>query len=250
MAKKSAGAMPQGVGDEQSASAAVRQMFTAIAPRYDLLNHLLSCNIDRLWWRRTARMFAPILRREHACVLDVCCGTGDMTLALARARRGSQARIVGLDFSAAMLQRARAKSAARFPDVEWIEADALHAPLPDSSFDLVVSAFGFRNLANYESGLREMARLLKPGGALGILDFGRPRGIVGALYGIYFRHLLPAIGGMISGVREAYEYLPDSVARFPAPPEMLQLIERSGFREATWTPYSFGIAGLFRVTRK
>src|SRR5437588_1572783 len=186
-------------------------MFTAIAPRYDLLNHLLSCNIDRLWWRRTARRFAPILRRDHAAALDVCCGTGDMTLALARTRRGSRARIVGLDFSAAMLQRARTKSAARFADVEWMEADALHVPFPDASFDLVVSVFGFRNLANYEAGLREMARLLKPGGELGILDFAQPRGAVGALYGVYFRRVLPVLGGMISGVREAYQYLPASV---------------------------------------
>lgn len=242
--------MPRGAADEQAASAAVQQMFTAIAPRYDLLNHLLSCNIDRLWWRRTAHTFAPILRRKEARALDVCCGTGDMTLALARARRGSQAQVVGLDFSAAMLQRARLKSAGRFPDVEWIEADALHAPLPDSSFDLVVSAFGFRNLANYEAGLREMARLLKPGGELGILDFGRPRGIVGALYGIYFRRLLPAVGGMISGVREAYQYLPDSVARFPAPQEMLRLMKSAGLGDASWTPYTLGIAGLFRGKRR
>jgi len=245
----SRGASPAGAADEHAAAAAVQQMFTAIAPRYDLLNHLLSCNIDRIWWGRTARHFAPILGRSDAVALDLCCGTGDMTLAMARGRRGSQARILGVDFSGAMLARARAKSAARFSDVEWIEADALQLPFSSASFDLVVSAFGFRNLANYQAGLLEMARVLKPGGELGILDFGQPSGLVGAIYRLYFRRVLPAVGAMISGVRGPYQYLPASVERFPAPEEMLQLMRTAGFRDVSWTPYTFGIAGLFRGVR-
>lgn len=235
--------------DERAAAAAVQQMFTDIAPRYDLLNHLLSFNIDRIWWRRTARAFAPILQRPGSRVLDLCCGTGDMTFALTRARGESTAEIIGVDFSAAMLERARTKSAGMAHSPQWLEADALALPLSDSSFDLVVSAFGFRNLANYDAGLREIARVLKPNGELGILDFGQPAGITGKLYQLYFRRVLPRVGTRISGVRGPYEYLPASVERFPAPAEMLQRIEAAGFRNAFWAPYSFGIAGLYRATR-
>lgn len=235
--------------DERAAAAAVRQMFTDIAPRYDLLNHLLSFNIDRIWWRRTARAFVQILKQPGARILDLCCGTGDMTFALTRARGESTAEIIGVDFSAAMLERARAKSAGMAHSPQWLEADALALPLADASFDLVVSAFGFRNLANYDAGLREIARVLKPGGELGILDFGQPGGVMAKLYALYFRRVLPRIGTLISGVRGPYEYLPASVERFPTPAEMLQRMEAAGFRNAFWTPYTFGIAGLYRATR-
>ena len=233
--------------DERSAARAVRQMFTDIAPRYDLLNHLLSVNVDRLWWRRTARTFAHILRRNDARALDLCCGTGDMAFALAKMRGGSKAKIVGADFSHAMLVRAEAKSAGT--NLRWLEADALHLPLPDSSFDLVVTAFGFRNLANYDAGLREIARVLRPRGEVGILDFGQPGGLLGKLYAFYFRRVLPRIGTLISGVRGPYEYLPASVERFPSPDEMLHRMRAAGFSELSWTPYTFGIAGLFRGRR-
>jgi demethylmenaquinone methyltransferase/2-methoxy-6-polyprenyl-1,4-benzoquinol methylase len=235
--------------DDRATAAAVEKMFSDIAPRYDLLNHLLSFNIDRIWWRRTARAFAPILERPGARILDLCCGTGDMAFALAKVRGANQAQIVGIDFSAAMLARARAKSAGMANPPQWLEADALALPLRNQSFDLVVSAFGFRNLANYDSGLREIARVLKPGGELGILDFGQPGGIVGKLYAFYFRQILPRVGRAISGIRGPYEYLPASVVRFPAPGEMLELIEAAGFRNAFWTSYTFGIAGLYRATR-
>lgn len=238
------GAAPLGANDEKSAAAAVRQMFTAIAPRYDLLNHLLSFNVDRLWWRRTARTFSGILHRPEARVLDLCCGTGDLTLALRRETRDNLPRILGADFSHAMLQRAHRKFSGR--NLAPIEADALQLPFPDASLDLVVSAFGFRNLANYESGLREMLRVLRPEGECGILEFQEPHGLMGAAYGVYFRRVLPAVGTMISGVRGAYSYLPASVRRFPAAEEMLELMRAAGFREVSWTPYTFGIAGLFR----
>src|SRR5580658_6719018 len=258
------GAAPEGASDPRSAARAVREMFTAIAPRYDLLNHVLSFNIDRMWWRRTARVFHPLLARPDARILDLCCGTGDMTFALRRQAGKSKAlapQILGADFSHAMLQRASAKSSASQnrsnsegsnsggsgPEISgWIEADALNLPFPDTHFDLVTSAFGFRNLADYDAGLREIVRVLRPGGECGILDFGEPKGMIGALYRIYFKQVLPRVGTLISGVRGPYAYLPASVERFPPPQEMLARMKRAGFTETAWAPYTFGIAGLYR----
>lgn len=238
------GASPEGATDPQSAARAVREMFTSIAPRYDLLNHVLSCNVDRHWWKKTARTFAHILSRPEARVLDLCCGTGDMAFALRQQAGKSSPSILGTDFSHAMLQRASQKSAST--SLRWIEADALCLPFPDAHFDLVTAAFGFRNLANYDAGLSEIMRVLHPDGEFGILDFGEPQGVVGRLYRIYFKRVLPAIGTLISGVKGPYAYLPASVARFPAPDEMLRRIREAGFRQSSWTPYTFGIAGLYR----
>ncbi len=248
---RTVGASPAGARDRESASAAVREMLTSIAPRYDLLNHVLSFNIDRLWWRRTARTFDAILKRPNARVLDLCCGTGDMTFALSR-RANSGApqippQILGADFSHAMLQRAAAKGkGTTLRPPQWIEADALRLPFPDGYFHLVTSAFGFRNLADYDAGLREIARVLAPGGECGILDFGEPGGLIGQCYRVYFKKVLPAIGTVLSGVRGPYAYLPASVERFPSPDEMLGRMHQSGFREVSWTPYTFGVAGLYR----
>ncbi|MFZ0135582.1 MAG: bifunctional demethylmenaquinone methyltransferase/2-methoxy-6-polyprenyl-1,4-benzoquinol methylase UbiE [Candidatus Sulfotelmatobacter sp.] len=246
------GAAPEGAGDLGSAARAVREMFTSIAPRYDLLNHVLSLNVDRLWWRRTARTFEQILDQTDCRVLDLCCGTGDMTFALRKqAGKGGQ-QILGADFSHAMLRRAQSKSLAKPAQngkpgsPHWIEADALSLPFPDQHFSLVTSAFGFRNLADYDAGLREIARVLRPGGECGILDFSEPKGVIGHLYRLYFRQVLPRVGTVISGVRGPYAYLPDSVERFPEPQEMLARMRLAGFREASWTPYTFGIAGLYR----
>jgi demethylmenaquinone methyltransferase/2-methoxy-6-polyprenyl-1,4-benzoquinol methylase len=243
------GAAPEGATDPRSAARAVREMFTSIAPRYDLLNHVLSFNIDRMWWRRTARAFRHILARSDARILDLCCGTGDMTFALRRQAGKSSPRILGADFSHAMLQRATAKSSSAAQNgsrPSWVEADALSLPFPSAHFDLVTSAFGFRNLADYDAGLTEILRVLRPGGECGILDFGEPKGAMGTLYRIYFKQVLPRVGTMISGVRGPYAYLPASVERFPPPEEMLARMSRAGFSEATWTPYTFGIAGLYR----
>jgi len=241
------GAAPAGAENVQAVSRAVRDMFTSVAPRYDLLNHVLSCSVDRRWWRRAAGRFAETLRKPDAKVLDLCCGTGDMTFALRREAGNSTARIVGADFSHAMLDRARLKS---LPQTEasrpgWVEADALYLPLASGCFDLVTTAFGFRNLADYDAGLREILRVLKPGGECGILDFCEPKGAIGVGYRFYFKHVLPRVGTLISGVRGPYSYLPDSVARFPEPLEMLERMKAAGFREANWTPYTFGIAGLY-----
>ena len=240
--KIGSGATPAGAVDEQSAARAVRQMFDEIAPRYDFLNHALSMNIDRLWWRRTARAFGHILSRPDACVLDLCAGTGDMSVALRKI--GPQACIIALDFSHAMLRHGIEKFYRK--TIQPLEADALVLPLPDSSVDLVVSAFGFRNLANYEAGLREILRVLKPDGEAGILDFSEPGGLMGKIYGFYFRQVLPRVGTLISGVKGAYEYLPASVHKFPLPEQMVLRMTAVGFSQANWKPYMFGIAGLYR----
>jgi demethylmenaquinone methyltransferase/2-methoxy-6-polyprenyl-1,4-benzoquinol methylase len=242
------GAAPEGAIDQNSAARAVREMFTSIAPRYDLLNHVLSFNVDRLWWWRTARTFRQILRRPDARALDLCCGTGDMAFALRRQAGNKTPQIIGADFSHAMLQRASAKTADSKTDSKpgWIEADALNLPFPADHFDLVTSAFGFRNLADYDAGLRSIVRVLRSGGECGILDFGEPKGVLGSLYRVYFKQVLPRIGTVISGVRGPYAYLPASVERFPAPEEMLERMRTAGFVEVSWTPYTFGIAGLYR----
>lgn len=222
-------------------------MFTSIAPRYDLLNHLLSFNVDRLWRRTTAKTFAHILRRPHSQVLDLCCGTGDLSLALRRQAARADAKIIGADFSHAMLQRAAVKAVGT--TLRWIEADALFLPFPESSFDLVTCAFGFRNLANYEAGLREILRVLRPEGECGILEFGEPTGLLGKMYRLYFKRVLPAVGVVVSGVKGPYNYLPASVARFPEPQRLLNSIRQAGFREASWRSYTFGIAGLYRAKK-
>jgi len=240
------GTKPAGTVDERTAAQTVQRMFDEIAPRYDLANHVLSMNIDKLWWRRSARRFTHVLSRSGARVLDLCAGTGDMSVALhsIAARKGSRPTIYALDFSHQMLQHGMTKYAAK--QIQPIEGDALQLPLPDGAVDLVVSAFGFRNLANYDAGLREINRILKPQGEVGILDFGEPGGLMGKLYQFYFRRVLPRIGTLISGVRGPYEYLPASVQKFPSPQQMLTRMQSVGFQDVSWTPYTFGIAGLYR----
>lgn len=241
------GAKPIGASDEAGAAQAVRQMFDSIAPRYDLLNHVLSANIDRLWWRRAARRFHAVLVQPEAEILDICCGTGDMTMALVKHRPPGARSILAADFARGMLARGAHKFIRH--DVSLLEADALHLPLRDHSLDLIVTAFGFRNLANYESGLHEFRRVLKPGGQLGILEFSEPGGLIGRAYAVYFRHILPAIGRMICGQNGPYNYLPTSVGKFPAPNEMLHLMRTVGYDACTWEPYTFGIAGLYTAVR-
>jgi len=256
------GARPAGTVDEEGAALAVRQMFDSIAPRYDLLNHLLSANIDRLWWRRTARRFRALLARPDAVILDICCGTGDLTMALLKLRpRGARPILAG-DFSPAMLCRGAQKfgspefrnpgkdaRTAQAPYAVPIEVDALHLPLRAESLDLIVTAFGFRNLTNYQAGLREFYRTLKPGAQLGILEFSEPRGIFGKAYAMYFRRALPAIGRIICGRDGPYNYLPTSVGVFPPPGEMLEMMRSAGFAQCAWQPYTFGIAGLYTAVR-
>ena len=250
LASPAKGTRPEGAASEADASKKVREMFTQIAPRYDLLNHLLSLQLDRLWRARTAKQLQPILERPDAPVLDLCCGTGDLAFALSRA---GKARIIGADFAHTMLVRAKDKSAAVAETTgenppsptPFFEADALGLPFASSSFDLVTSAFGFRNLANYEAGLREIQRVLKPGGTLAILEFTEPpSGIVGDLYRWYFRSVLPRIGGMLSGDRAAYTYLPKSVSRFFRPEQLASLMTTVGYQLVDYRVWTLGTVAL------
>ena len=224
-------------------------MFSRIAPRYDLLNHLLSLRFDVMWRKRLARRFSDILARPDARILDVCCGTGDLALALAgvpaNSATGEASPILAADFAHPMLVRAREKSGGARRRLEFVEADALSLPFADGSFDLVATAFGFRNLANYAAGLRELRRILAPGGSLAILEFAEPRGpLFRGIFRFYFHRLLPAVGAMISGNAQAYSYLPASVARFPSPGELGELMEASGFREVAFESRTGGIVTL------
>ena len=251
------GTRPKGVRDEHEAAACVRDMFTRVAPRYDFLNHLLSFSLDRVWRRRTAKKFLHVLGRPHARVLDLCSGTGDLAFALDRARtsalrgpQGEGAQIFGSDFVEPMLTRAREKAHVGHHAVLLAAADALHLPFPDASFDLVTTAFGFRNLANYEDGLREFARVLKQGGELGILEFTEPlSGPMAGLFRFYFKNLLPYIGAAVSGSREAYAYLPKSVSGFPSPPDLSTLLERCGFGDVRFASWNFGSVILHSARR-
>jgi demethylmenaquinone methyltransferase/2-methoxy-6-polyprenyl-1,4-benzoquinol methylase len=222
-------------------------MFNSIAPRYDLLNHVLSANVDRIWWHRAARRFRTVLAQPDAAILDICCGTGDMTMALLDRRPPGARPVLAADFAREMLARGARKFAQR--GAVALEADALHLPLRAESLDLIVTAFGFRNLANYEAGLKEFHRVLKPGGQLGILEFSEPGGLIGKAYAVYFRRVLPAIGRLICGRDGPYNYLPSSVGSFLKPAEMLDLMRASGYGNCVWQPYTFGIAGLYTAER-
>lgn len=236
------GTLPEGATSEADASRKVREMFTQIAPRYDLLNHVLSLQLDRLWRARVTRRLAPILNRAEAVVLDLCCGTGDLALSLARP---GKARVIGADFAHPMLVRAMEKSAQQAAgngarSIPFLEADALGLPFGDAAFDLVTTAFGFRNLANYESGLREIYRVLKPGGTIAILEFTEPPdNLIGDAYRWYFCNVLPRIGGMLSGDPAAYQYLPKSVSRFLRPEALSSLMMASGYASVEFATYTF-----------
>ena len=249
------GTRPEGTRDEQEAAARVRDMFTRIAPRYDFLNHLLSFSLDRLWRRRTAKRFLHILRRPEARVLDVCCGTGDLAFALDRIRSralGPARRepIVGSDFVEAMLVRAGGKARDHRHTTVFGAADTLRLPFADASFDLVTTAFGFRNLANYEYGLREFARILKPRGELGILEFTEPgTSPLAGIFRFYFRQVLPRIGAAISGNSKAYAYLPNSIRKFPSPEELASMMEKCGFADIRIAAWNFGSVILHSARR-
>jgi demethylmenaquinone methyltransferase/2-methoxy-6-polyprenyl-1,4-benzoquinol methylase len=242
----SRGASPPEVRGEEQTARWVRAMFGRIAHRYDLLNHLLSFQLDRYWRVRTVRHVRDILERPGARVLDMCCGSGDLMLALdAAAPRG--ALVVGSDFAHPMLIVARHKIARRRSRALLVEADALRLPLGDASVDLVTAAFGFRNLASYERGLEEMLRVLMPGGLAAILEFSQPpNALFAGVYRLYAQRVLPAVGGWISGSREAYAYLPDSVSKFPSAEVLARQMEAAGFEAVGFERMSGGIVSLHR----
>ena len=226
----------------------VREMFDRIAPKYDLLNHTLSANVDRLWRRRVMR----IVRRRHPRrILDVATGTGDLALLLARRLR--ETRILGLDPSEGMLAEARRKIAREGLDerITLQQGSAEKMPeIADATFDAVTVAFGVRNFGDAEQGLREMLRTLKPGGQIVILEFSTPTGpLIGRLYRWYSHTVLPRIGGIVSKDRSAYEYLPASVDEFPSPDRFLALMEQTGYRNCRARSLSFGIAQIYTAER-
>ncbi len=225
----------------------VREMFAGIATRYDFLNHFLSANVDARWRRLVARRLQPGLEGAEVRVLDVACGTGDLSLVLARE---TKARVVGTDFCRPMLDIAARKASQDAQPIPFVEGDALKLPFAGDSFDAVSIAFGLRNLSSVEGGLKELWRVLKPGGRAAILEFSRPV-VPGfrALFQFYFTRVLPLIGGFVSGSRGAYEYLPDSVSRFPDQKRLAQLMREAGFAEVEYQNLTGGIAALHLGTR-
>lgn len=221
----------------------IREMFSAIAPRYDFLNHFLSLNIDKSWRRRAIRCLAPVLDQTSKRCLDLCCGTGDLTIEI---KRQTSSVVVSSDFSHNMLklcQKKLTRQVASFSSL--VEADALELPFPDRCFDGVAIAFGLRNLDAPETGLREMRRILKPKGRLVILEFTRPSNPLSyQLFQFYFLKILPWIGNTISKHGTAYTYLPNSVSTFPDQSALAQLMAHCGFREVGFENLTGGIAAL------
>ena len=216
----------------------IREMFDLISPRYDLLNHLLSLNIDVLWRRRAAELCGPDPRR----VLDVCSGTGDLAFEI---RRRWECSVTATDFAYRMIRRARAK-ARRRAGVEFQQADATRLPFRDDTFDACAVAFGLRNVADTDAGIREMARVVKPGGRVVILDFATPPSRwLRSGYRFYFSRILPAIGELIAPARRgAYRYLPASVETWPEPDQLVQSLEKAGLGDARFERLTGGIAAL------
>jgi demethylmenaquinone methyltransferase / 2-methoxy-6-polyprenyl-1,4-benzoquinol methylase len=210
----------------------VRSMFDRIAPVYDAMNRVMTAGLDRRWRRLTAESVV----RTGDDVLDACCGTGD--LAVADLRAGA-ARVVGLDFSEPMLERARRKSAA----VDWVQGDLLALPFDSSTFDVATVGFGVRNVDDVEEGLRELRRVLRPCGRVGVLEITRPRGLLRPFFRLWFDVLVPLAGRVLPG-GEAYTYLPASVRRFPGPEDLAAALERTGFRSVRFRLLAGGIVAL------
>lgn len=236
------GTTPAGTATEADASRWVREMFGRIAPRYDLLNHVLSGNIDRMWRARMIRRVAPILERPDARVLDLCCGTADVMIAMGSR---AKAQVFGSDFCHPMLTAAHVKADRKNVAPLFFEADGLELPLADRSVDLITIAFGFRNFVSYRRGLEEMARVLRPGGTAAILEFTPPpKTMFGKLYTVYCQRILPKLGAIISGDRAAYEYLPHSVGRFPEPSELADEMRRAGYSDVRYELMTLGSVAL------
>lgn len=217
----------------------VRAMFSTIAGRYDLLNHVLSGNVDKRWRRIVATRVRDRIPSSSACILDVACGTGDLSLTLFEI---TGAGVVGTDFCRPMLDIAAGKTSGR---IRLIEGDALDLPFRDGTFDAATIAFGLRNLSNVESGLAELSRVLKPGGWVAVLEFSRPaNAILRPLFNLYFRRVLPLMGGLVSGSLSAYTYLPASVQKFPDQSQLSLLMEQAGFVQVRYENLSGGIAAL------
>ena len=225
--------------------ARIKQMFGSIAPVYDLLNHLLSLNIDKVWRRKTTRLVPP---QGNEAILDCCTGTGDLALAYHKVTT-EQTPIVAADFCHPMLVRGVAKAARRgaADRVRFLEADAQRLPFPDDTFQISTVAFGLRNVTDTNRGIAEMTRVTKPGGRVAILEFSRPRGwFFGRMYRFYFRRILPGVGQLISRSEDsAYHYLPASVLEFPDGEVLAERLRQHGLTDVCWHPFTFGIATLY-----
>jgi len=226
---------------------AVREMFSGIAKRYDFLNHFLSVNTDKRWRRLVSKKLKDILDREDALVLDVACGTGDLSVELQTA---GKAKVVGTDFCRPMLEIAFDKNGKNHTSIPYIEADGMNLSFADNTFDAVTIAFGLRNFSNWQDGLVELHRILKKGGKLAILEFSAP--VVPGfkqIFNLYFTQILPRVGGAVSGSRGAYEYLPDSVQRFPDQKGLAKMMEETGFSGVEYKNLTGGIAALHIGTK-
>jgi demethylmenaquinone methyltransferase / 2-methoxy-6-polyprenyl-1,4-benzoquinol methylase len=222
-------------------------MFAKIAGRYDLLNHLLSMNIDKRWRRLVANSLQSTLERSEAQVLDVACGTGDLSFMIFES---GKARVVGIDFCRPMLEIANAKASKAGLMVPFVEGDALELPFSDRTFEAATIAFGLRNLTSVETGFKELLRVLKPGGRVVVLEFSKSTTpVLRTVFRIYFTKILPMLGGLISGSRSAYEYLPDSVGRFPDQEALARLMTQAGFEGVGFQNLTGGIAALHFGTR-
>jgi demethylmenaquinone methyltransferase/2-methoxy-6-polyprenyl-1,4-benzoquinol methylase len=243
------GGSPLGPPNDEGATArTVQKMFAAVAPRYDFLNHFLSLGRDIAWRKHTARALRGILERPGSVVVDLCCGTGDLVLALSEFSAGS---VIGADFCHPMLEIAQRKARRSLKSLQFVEADALNLPFRDACLDAVTIAFGLRNLANYGRGIQEMHRVLKPHGILAILEFSRvvwP--LFGALFRFYFRRILPRVGTWISGVTGPYQYLPDSVSRFPDQETLGTALRQSKFQNIRYVNFTGGVAALHLAEKR
>ncbi len=228
----------------------IRRMFGAIAPSYDLLNHLLSLNIDRYWRWRTTKLVPPV---GDAPILDLCTGTGDLALTYDRAAKGAVS-IIGADFCHDMLVPAQEKTQRRqaADRIRYVEADAQHLPFPDNHFQITTVAFGLRNVTNTDRGIAEMVRVTQPGGRVAILEFSRPHSrLFGSLYRFYFSKVLPVVGQAISRSKDnAYRYLPASVIEFPDGEALAERLRQHGLVDVRWYPFTFGIATLYVGLKK
>lgn len=221
---------------------AVREMFSGIAGKYDFLNHFLSVNVDKRWRRLVRKKLETILANKSAVVLDVACGTGDLAVEL---QMNAEAKIIGTDFCRPMLSIAFDKNAKNNTEIPYIEADGMNLSFADNSFDAVTIAFGLRNFSNWQDGLKEFHRILKKDGKLVVLEFSTP--IVPGfkqIFNLYFTQVLPRIGGAVSGSRGAYEYLPDSVSRFPDQKGLVKMFEETGFTDVEFQNLTGGIAAI------
>jgi demethylmenaquinone methyltransferase/2-methoxy-6-polyprenyl-1,4-benzoquinol methylase len=218
----------------------VRQMFGAIARRYDLANHVLSCGLDFSWRKRAAEIVAE---EKVGTIIDLATGTGDLALALKRRLPG--ARIIGADFSEPMLEIAKSKGLE-----ETVVADAMRLPFADASADVVTIAFGLRNLPDWRGALREMARVLRPGGRLVVMEFSLPRpAVLRAFYRLYLHKLLPMVGAAITREKSAYDYLGRSIEEFPGGEQMLELLKEMGFDSARAKPLSAGVVTVYTARK-